>query len=481
MNTVVDSVPARSAAVSRRVRGFFGGAREVDDAPLAVRGSLPAWLRGTLLLNGPALWELPGGALRHWFDGYSMWHALRLGDGPPRYRSRFAASESYRRSVAGGRPVVGEFGSPNPGGLIARLRSPPATDNPAVVISRLGRRWFAVSETPFLTFFDPATLATGERLALSSKDERVDLMAAHGFTLDDGSYLNVGTELGRECVLKLLRLRPGAARPEVVARIRTPRVGYTHAFALAPGHAVVWECALRLDALALRFSKRSYADCFTWRPAEGSMLHAVALDGGQVRSWRIPPMMAFHATQAYADGGDLVLELAAYDDGAIFGDLMLDRRRADLPLRARLRHLRYRLRRGRADAEPEPMPGPPIELQQVHPARVGHARARVAWGTGGVDDGRFADRTLRVDLDSGEVAVFQRDDAIQLEPLFVARPGGENDDDGVLLVPTLAGSDDAGVVAVVDACSMACLAELQAPQVLPFGFHAAFVAAAGTA
>ena len=64
---------------------------------------------------------------------------------------------------------------------------------------------------------------------------------------------------------------------------------------------------------------------------------------------------------------------------------------------------------------------------------------------------------------------------MQLEPLFVPRPGGVDDDDGVLLVPTLADADTTSVIAVVDARSMQAVAEIRAPQVLPFGFHAAFM------
>ena len=82
---------------------------------------------GTLLLNGPALWELPRGRLEHWFDGYAMWHAIRIEVAGVRYRSRFAASESYRRSIASGAPAYGEFGTANPAGLLhgcAARRSP---------------------------------------------------------------------------------------------------------------------------------------------------------------------------------------------------------------------------------------------------------------------------------------------------------------------------------------------------------------------
>jgi carotenoid cleavage dioxygenase-like enzyme len=41
-------------------------------------------------------------------------------------------------------------------------------------------------------------------------------------------------------------------------------------------------------------------------------------------------------------------------------------------------------------------------------------------------------------------------------------------------VPTLADDDTASVIGVVDAATMQCLATLHAPQVIPFGFHAAW-------
>lgn len=471
----MSAVPTPQAnAVPGRARGFLSGAREIDDAGVGVQGALPPWLRGTLLLNGPALWELPGGRLEHWFDGYAMWHALRIDGAGVRYRSRFCASQSYRRSVAAGAPVFGEFGTANPAGLIARLKSPQVTDNPAVVMSRHGERWLSVTETPSLTYFDPRTLQTLERLDLGRREEPMHLMSAHGFTLPDGSYLNVATALGPKCEMKLFRLAPGTTRPQVIGRMRMPKSGYTHGFGLAPGHALVWETALRAQPLAFRFGAKSYADNFRWEPDGGSAIHAVALDTGVVRSWRIAPMMAFHATQAWADGGDLVLEIATYDDGVVFDDLRLERRRAGLPMRSSMRHVRYRLRDGRRDAEPEPIAGAAIELQQVHPERIGRGRARVCWGAGNGDRGELFDCTHRVDLDSGAVTTWRRPGATHLEPLFVPRPGGAADDDGVLLVPTLADGDETTVVGVLDARTMNCVAELRAPQIVPFGFHAAF-------
>jgi len=475
MSAVLDlpTAPPRPVAAGRW-RGFLGGARELDDTPLEVRGELPPWLRGSLLLNGPALWDLPQGSLAHWFDGYAMLHRLVF-EGGVTYRSRFVCSHTLRDSLAAGRPISGEFGSPNPAGLLQRLRGTPPTDNPAVVLSRHGGRWLAVSETPYLTYFDPRSLATLERLDLRQLLS-IHLMAAHGFTLADGSYLNVGIEFGRRSHYRLFRLPPGSAQPQVLCEFATTSPGYLHAFALAPGYAIVWEGSLRVQPLSLRFGSASYKDSFHWDDRGGTRLHALPLAGGAARSWRIPPMMAFHATQAWAEGDDLLVELAAYDSGAIFDDLTLARRRAGAQLSGQPALLRYRLRPGHDEALPESL-GCAMDLQQVYPQAIGRRRARVCFGIG--SEASFADHVLQLDLDSGRQQRWQRARAMHLEPLFVPRPQGSADDDGVLLVPTLADDDAASRIVLLDAANLEELATVEAPQVLPFGFHAAFDAAAG--
>ena len=481
MSAVLDAgFQARSPASSsplRRLRGFDSGAREIDDADVVVvNGEMPAWLKGTLLLNGPALWDLAERSYEHWFDGLAMLHRVRIGGGRARYRSRYLQSEDYRKSVAARHPAFRAFGSRDSFGWFERLghlRSPQIGDNGSVVMSRVGKQWIATTEGPHLTGFNPDTLATTGRWPFDD-DVGMQLMSAHGMTDRNGNYWNVGVELGSKSTYKLFRLRPGARKREVVGTVRVRACGYTHAFAMAQRHALIWETALRVQTLGFVFSGRAYMRNFHWRPKSGSMLHAIALDDGRVTSWSIPPMMCFHAIQAYERGDELVAELCTLDDGRVFDDLLLERLRRAQPLESRWRLLRYRLQRGRADAIIEPF-GEAFELPQVHPRHLGNDAARIAWGTGNSSqDGAFFDRTVRIDLETGERREWQRGNAVQLEPLYVARPGGEADDDGVLLVPTLADDDATTMIAVLDAGKLECRALLQAPQVVPFGFHAAF-------
>jgi carotenoid cleavage dioxygenase-like enzyme len=460
-----------------RLRGFQSGAREFSDTAVAVTGTLPNWLRGRFLLNGPALWDLPHGRYEHWFDGLAMLHAVHFGDEGVSYRSRYLQSEDYVASIAAGKPAMGGFGTDDPPGLMRRISgivSPRITDNAAVVMSRIGRQWVATTETPRMVGFDAVTLDTTGPIRFDDQ-AKIHLMSAHGIGDAQGNYWNVGVELGPKCVYKLFRIRPAVMKREVVAEIKVPASGYLHAFAMTRRHAIVWETALRAQALGFVFTGKAYIRNFKWQPEMGSMIHAVSLADGKVTSWQVPAMLAFHAVQAYERGDETVLELSVFDDAKLIDDLGIDARREGRPLVSRPALRRYRLQHGKTEAVMEEF-GVPMDQPQVHPDRWAQSQAAVAWGTGvNTDgDGAFFDRTLRIDLATGEHRMWRRANAMQLEPIFVPRPGSTVEDDGVLLVPTLADEDVGSVIAVVDASTMQCMATVAMPQVIPFGFHAAF-------
>lgn len=479
-----------------RLRGLQSTARELPDTPVEIRGQLPPWLLGgSLLLNGPALWDLPHGSYGHWFDGLAMLHRVRLmgggqggaGGASASYRSRYLQTEDLRESLAARKPARAAFGTPDPAGFFTRLRQlrhPKVTDNGAVVMARIGSQWVAQTETPLLTSFDPDTLTTTGRIVYDD-DEVVHVASAHGMTDAQGCYWNVGLEIGPRCTYKLFRIAPGRRTREVLARWSVRQAGYLHAFAMTPTHAIVWQPAMRLNAIKLALSGKGFIDSFAWNAALGSQIDAVSLADGSVRSWAVPAMTGFHAVQAFdeGEGGTLVLDLCTNDGPEIFAALQMERLRAGQPVGVPHRVQRYRLEPGRSDAQPQTLvQGASVELPSVHGAYWGKQRSRHAWFAGFDPGGRapMFDRTVKLDLDGGCIAgTWQREAAVQMEPLFVDRPGSTAEDDGVLLVPTLAEGDAGTVVGVIDPARMQCLATLHLPQVVPFGFHAAWKPAAG--
>ena len=69
-----------SAALGARL-GFTSLEEEVrvDDAP--VTGTIPDWLRGSLMRVSPGLLDIGGKPVGHWFDGMGMLNVFTIADG----------------------------------------------------------------------------------------------------------------------------------------------------------------------------------------------------------------------------------------------------------------------------------------------------------------------------------------------------------------------------------------------------------------
>jgi carotenoid cleavage dioxygenase-like enzyme len=462
--------------VQGRRRGFLSRAQETELASVVFRGEVPDWLRGTLLLNGPALWDLPRGRFLHWFDGLAQLHALEIRDAQVSYRSRFLRSEAYERSIARGQPTFGGYGTGDGRRLWQRLltlSNPPRTDNAAVVMSRVGDRWLATTESDRAHWFDPQSLQSLGELRWTD-GLKLPLMAAHPGIDAQGCWWNVGVALGKSCEYRLFTTRVDGRR-EVKATVPVGRAGYLHAFALTATHALLWENALRAQPLRFLFSGEPYIEHFDWLPGSGSRIHAIALADGRVRSWEAPPLFAFHAVQAFDAGDGFVLDLCCAEPG-VNAMLGIDRLRAGpvdpqwLP-----RQRRFVLSAGRAEATPEELPGR-FDLPQVHAplARQGAVRHVFGATVDGATPGEFLNQVLKLDLHDGSLRRWGRERAISLEPLFVPRPAGTADDDGVLLVHTLADDDAGSVIVMLDAATLEERARIELPHVIPFGFHGAW-------
>ena len=88
---------------------------EVELAPLAVEGALPAGLRGTAWWIGPSRFERGGLRYRNWLDGDGMAMALHFGERGADFTARFVRGEKWSAEEAAGRALYRAFGTAFPG------------------------------------------------------------------------------------------------------------------------------------------------------------------------------------------------------------------------------------------------------------------------------------------------------------------------------------------------------------------------------
>lgn len=95
---------------------------------------------------------------------------------------------------------------------------------------------------------------------------------------------------------------------------------------------------------------------------------------------------------------------------------------------------------------------------------------RYVYGIHSKGESSFVEYVIKVDIATGETKKFGIDRCTPGEPIFIPRPGGTAEDDGVLLVVCLDGVRGRSLLAVVDAQTMQLVARagMEEGKVVPF-------------
>jgi carotenoid cleavage dioxygenase-like enzyme len=475
------------------VSDYRAGLRTFPDdgettATLDVEGSLPDWLDGTLIRNGPGQFAVGGRVLRHWFDGLAL--PRRYGFDPEagrvEYAVRYLRSETYR-GAREGRLVSDQFATParfatGLRGQLARLRGPTLTDNALVSFARVGDRVAAVTETPQMVALDPETLDAGPTFEY---DDDLDLTGSLGHVHHDPArdeYVNLGVRYGRESEYVLTRRPTGDRAREVIARVEVSRPSYVHSFALTPRYAVVTLSPFVTRPLDLLLAD-TFLDAFSWRPERGTSFLVIDRETGATTRLRTDPFLVFHHAAAFAEGDTVTIDLVAYPDHRAVTGLSLAALRAgraDLPA-GRLR--RYQLHLADETVESRTLHEGTVEFPTLDygAATTDGRHGWVALAAADPDPPiGLPTRIDRLDLLTGDRRSWGHPDTYPSEPLFVPRvPAGEREhvetDEGVLLVELFDPKADQTALVVLDARTLDRLARVELPRALPLGFHGQYL------
>lgn len=290
---------------------------------LAIDGTLPPEVKGTLYRIGPARFEVGGERYGHWFDGDGMVHAIHLAAGRASYRSRFVATAGKRaEDAAGCRVFAGGFATPPPGGPLHRLRhARPKNVANVNVVSHAGAL-YALWEGGRPHRLDPDTLET------IGEDDLGGILGPHqGFSAHpksdpaSGELWNFGITYGPRPRLTMYR-GAGTGKWSEVARSALPHQYMVHDMALTPTSVVLVLAPVALAAvpIALLTGRKGYAQSLRWRPRWGTTLLVVDRKTGAARTHQTDALMVFHLAGAREDGTSLEVDVCSYDDMSVIGD-----------------------------------------------------------------------------------------------------------------------------------------------------------------
>jgi beta,beta-carotene 9',10'-dioxygenase len=466
-----------SAATDQRL-GFADQTEEVRIGELAVHGEVPTWLQGGLVRVTPAQMDFERRSVSHWFDGMAMLNRFGFHDGVVSYASAFLDTDARRKALATGGAAISGFATDPCRSLFQRMQSvfsPDLTDNANVNLARLGDEYIAMTETPIPVRFDPDTLKT-----LGHDDGAQawgQLTTAHPHhDPERGELLNFAAHLGRRSEYRVYARRT-RTDGRTLATHSVTEPAYMHSFAITPRFVVLLENPLVVNPMRLAFAGRAFIHNYRWKPELGVRVHAFSRATGALhRSWTADPFFVFHTINAFDDGDELVVDLCAYEDASIIDALDLPGLRAGTASVPGAEPRRLRLPLGGGAVAMRALADTDLDLPRIDYRRRNGRDYRYIYGasTGGAP---FLKRLVKVDLADGAVRSWEAPHAWAGEPVFVPRPGGEAEDDGVVLSVVLDAAAGRSFLLVLDAAGFDEIARAEAPHHIPFGFHGQFFSA----
>lgn len=451
-SVTTESIPATNRAENPYLSSgnFAPMTVETTAADLRTRGRIPSELEGRLVRIGPSPIGPRNPALYHWFTGTGLVHGVRLRGGRAEwYRSRFTLSTEAAEVL--GKPPI-----PGPGQAHQSV-------NTNIMI--VGGRVYAIVEAgarPIELDYEMNSVA------------RSDLGGTleGGFTAHPkadpvtGELVAITYDPGRPTLRYVVI--DAAGRAETRADIPAPHKPMVHDVGLTESFIIVLDLPVTLQP------QRHPGHIFPyfWNPERTARVGLLPRDGDLSRLvwFEAPSCFAFHVINAYeAEGGQVVVDLVRHPRSFDRHPLWPDEGRPHLA--------RWTLDRGRGTLSERVLDEHPGEFPRINDGRCGlsyrYAYTAYWWGERLSSAPAYKHDVVR---ERTEVHDFGPGRA-SMEPVFVARDGGTDEDDGYVMCCVFNAERNASDVVILSAQDFAGspLAVVELPVRVPFGFHGGWV------
>jgi beta,beta-carotene 9',10'-dioxygenase len=455
--------------------GFVSQTNEIADQALEVSGALPPWLSGSLLRTGPALFEVGGRSLNHLFDGMAMLHRFTIADGDASYGCRFLRSKAFA-AASGGQLSYREFATDPCRALyrdvVTSYEPAPPTDNGNIALARLGDRFIAMSEAPMPLEFDAVTL---EVAGVAYEAPGYHCTAHPHYEPRNEELIGYATAMTGHIGYRIYAQPADGGDQRVLAYVPLDQPSYMHSFGMTENYFVLIHSPLVVDPHEVLHGGRPFIESYRWKPELGAAFLVIDRHSGElVNRVEVDPFFCFHQINAYEEDGEIVFDLCEFASDQVIESFYLERLRSGEPPSVLPFPIRYRIPTHGRTVSRQPLGELVLEMPQINYAERNGRPYRYVYGTGIATFVGWLDQLSKLDVTSGEVKTWQQAGSFPGEPVFVARPDGDSEDDGVLLSVTLDVDRGNSFLLVLDARDLLELARVDAPQHIPWHFHGLF-------
>jgi carotenoid cleavage dioxygenase-like enzyme len=318
------------------------------------------------------------------------------------------------------------------------------------------------------------------------KTAGVNICGSHPhYSESDGTTYNLGASFMSGLKYHVLKVPPMPEKSELIDGNNEPKAykkasilatipssystsfSYTHSFAMTERYIIFLEQPLLVNGFKLATCTpkgKPLQECLEWCGDEPTRFHVIEkATGNQLKvKYQSEAFYHFHNINAYEDGNHIVLDVIAYNDASVLEKYELKRmrkgewdnscppmaRRYVLPLgdlegakqAENLVTLKYtdasaiKTDKGVIRMTPEQLAPPGFELPRINYKGFNGKKYRYIYGSGVFEMGYFANAICKIDLNTKKIELWRESPtAYPGEAVFVCKPGGTDEDEGVLV------------------------------------------------
>ena len=459
--------------------GFRQNLEELDIDALEIKGSIPSWLSGSLLRNGPGMVHADK-PTQHWFDGLAMLHKFDIKGGKISYKSKYVDCEAYRKTSETGKIAYSDFATDPCRSLFGKIQTvfssnAKITDSAKVSVGKIGDKLMAMGEPLMQIQIDPDTL---ESLGVYhfDKDPNSRMTTAHPHSDKDESY-NLVVEYGPINYYTIFSI---SKETKKIASIPVREPAYLHSFGMSDRYFIIAEFPLVVQSLKFVFRLRPFIENFKWKENNGTKFIIIdRVKGEVVARIKTDAFFSFHHVNAFEVGNELVVDLATYENADVIQNYYMSQ------LADQAQKLPYgRMERFVLNVEEKKLVSRKIiseeciELPHYDVAGFkSNPEYQFVYGCGINNEHHegFYNQLVKIDLNSGESKIWFQKDNYPGEPIFVPNPDRKSEDDGLLLSVVLNADQKHSFLLILEARTMEEVGRAELPHSILFGYHGAFI------
>ncbi|XP_069112264.1 beta,beta-carotene 15,15'-dioxygenase-like [Argopecten irradians] len=480
---------------------FMTNNKPYENIPIKFHHPLPKWLRGVLVRNGPGQMEMGTRKFLSYLDGYAKLHSWNFpGDGSAFYSSKMIKSKSYISSLEKKEMeacIMFEGPSP-PFSAIERMKCMMRNmDNMNVNVFNYRNRTVAINDLWFAYEFELQTLNTiGSLTPPVPKSKFPSFGTIHSMS-SAHPVPEYGTSARFEIITALslipgMKHRLGVVRitsleaTEMIAEWEIDEIRYMHSFSVTRNYVVLLAAPCRMNSQHLMMTC-TVGSGMVWDDDGRTIIYVVEIKTGIVHILFTKSVFVVHHINAFElPNGKIVMDLPTQKSSAGFAlfemsFLLNDTARMDVGSMPTLK--RYTLdlpTKSVSITTFESGPKAPCAGELEFPViNENYRHSNYCFIYGLVYNynrkgfSHFALVKKDVCNNEGDL-MYAQPHHYFTEPWFVPKPGGNDEDDGVLMTSAFDGNTKQSYLLMIDPKTMTVSNRANMPTTVPFNFHGRF-------